>query len=214
MKPQEQLCNAGRRLEQMGLSPGASGNLSIRSVNDVFMSPTNTALGSLQPDELSRMRITADGLQHIDGPKPSKEYGLHFAMYKRDAKASAVVHVHSAHAVAASCLPPWSEYMALPPLTPYVVMRVGNVPLIPYCHPGDPHQAMLLLEHSSKFHAALLQNHGPIAAGSSLAEAITRTIEIESAARTWLLLSQHPDARVLTGEQAYALASVNHQPWY
>ena len=99
------LCGTGRRAVDLGLSPGASGNVSVRTAEHVLMSPTGVSLGELEPDVLSVLDL--DGT-HVDGPPPSKEYPLHLALYERVGDAGSVVHLHSPHATAASCLPPLS----------------------------------------------------------------------------------------------------------
>nr|WP_306270526.1 class II aldolase/adducin family protein [Ornithinimicrobium sp. HY1793] len=206
-------CSGGRHLESLGLSPGSSGNISVRVGDRVHISATGQPLGSLSADQLSVMELTADGLAHVDGPRPSKEHGLHGALYHRDPDAVCVVHLHSTHAVAASCLPPWNEHSALPPLTPYLLMRVGNLPLIPYHPPGDADQAQLLRELDIQCHGALLQNHGPVVAGRTVSEAVDRAIEIELASQTRMLVGQAPGARLLTDSETEHLTSAYGQPW-
>lgn len=209
----DEACRAGRHLDALGLSPGASGNISVRVGDRVFISATGSALATLTPDALSVMSMGSQGLVHEGGPRPSKEHGLHSALYRRDPGAVAVVHLHSTHAVAASCLPAWDAHSALPPLTPYLLMRVGNLPLLPYRPPGDPDQARMLQELDLRCHGALLQNHGPVVAGTSVAEAVDRAVEIESAAQTRMLLAGHPEARLLTQTEATHLAVTYRQPW-
>lgn len=206
-------CRGGSRLQTFGLSPGSSGNISVRVDDRVHISGTGTSLGSLTPEDLSVMELTTEGLRHVGGPRPSKEHGLHEALYLRDREAVCVVHLHSTHAVAASCLPPWDDYSALPPLTPYLLMRVGNLPLLPYRPPGDAEQATMLRDLDITCHGALLQNHGPVVAGSSVDEAVERAVEIELAAQTRILLAGHPEARQLTGPEAAHLATTYRQPW-
>lgn len=206
-------CRGGRHLESLGLSPGSSGNISVRVGDRVHISPTGAALGGLSEDGLSVMELTDGGLVHASGPRPSKEHGLHSALYLRDPEAVCVVHLHSTHAVAASCLPPWTAHSALPPLTPYLLMRVGNLPLIPYHPPGDADQAQLLRDLDITCHGALLQNHGPVVAGRTVAEAVDRAIEIELAAQTMMLVGHVPGVRVLSDDETDHLTSTYQQPW-
>lgn len=209
----EQICAAGRHLESIGLSPGSSGNISVRQGTRVWISPTGVGLGSMSPEELSGTELTDDGLIHVSGPAPSKEVALHAALYLRDAEATCVVHLHSTYAVAASCLPPWSEHSALPPLTPYLLMRMGNLPLLPYHPPGAAAQAAELRHLPLECHGALLQNHGPVVAGSSVTEAVDRAVEVETSARTRVLVGQHPQVRGLSEADAAHLAASYSRPW-
>ncbi|BBF99133.1 L-fuculose-phosphate aldolase [Pseudonocardia autotrophica] len=185
----ERLCAAGHRLAALGLSPGSSGNLSERSGDAVVVTPTGIGLADLQPHLLS---VTDAVGTHVAGARPSKEVPLHLAMYRREPDLAAVVHLHSPHVVAASCLPPFSAGSALPPATPYLVMRVGQAPLAPYAAPGSQELADGLTALPGRFTAALLAHHGSLAGGTGLDRAVDAAIELEEAARVVMLLSGSP----------------------
>ncbi|WP_399136264.1 class II aldolase/adducin family protein [Streptomyces sp. NBUA17] len=206
---EHELVAAAAHLAGLGLSPGSSGNISARDGNRVLVTPTGTDLAALDPAGLSVLDL--DG-NHLDGPAPSKEYPLHLAFYRREHATRAVVHLHSRHAAAVSCRPPWSERSALPPITPYFVMRVGQIPMLPYAPPGDPAQASDLELLTFPCRAALLQNHGPVVAGTSLRAATEAAIEVEEASALLLLLGEQP-VRHLTPAEATALARKYGTPW-
>ena len=187
----------GRSLFARGLSPGTSGNLSARSGGGWLMTPTNSSLGTLDPACLSR--LDADG-RHVDGDPPTKESWLHLALYEERPEARAIVHLHSTHAVAAACLADVDPEDVLPPLTPYYVMRVGRLPLVPYGRPGDASLTGEVRLAARKSAALLLANHGPIVAGPSLEAAASAIEEIEETAKLALLLDGRPTRR-LTPEQ-------------
>lgn len=208
----EELLIAARELAHMGLSPGSSGNVSIRHRSDVWLSASGSSLGTLTPEHLAQVSWPA-GQPDIAGPKPTKEVDLHLAMYHRDPSYRCVIHLHSPHAVAVSCLNPWASHTALAPLSPYVIMRVGNVPLIPYAPPGDAEQATLVRSSRRRFHAVLLQNHGHLVAGRTVQETLERAIEVEEAARVQLQVGYHPERRELSDEQTAELARTYGQPW-
>lgn len=197
--PEHDLVEAGALLQRLGLSPGATGNVSVRDGGRILITPTGYGLGDLDPDRLSV--LDADG-RHVSGPAPSKEFPLHMAFYRRDPQAGAVVHLHSRHAAAVSCRPAWSERSAVPPLTPYFVMRVGQTPLIPYAAPGDPGQAAVLESAPFPFRAALLQNHGPVVTGRDLAAATGAATELEEVCALLLLLGESERRLLLPGETA------------
>lgn len=205
----EELAFAGRRLVDAGLSPGSSGNISVRDGDRLLISGTGAELGRLDSDSIAQLSLTGE---RIGGAKPSKESPLHVGFYRRDPDFRAVVHVHSPHAVALSCMTPWAAHNAVPPLTPYFVMRVGQTPLLPYRHPGN---AALRddIEHAPwPVRAALLANHGAVVAGRDLGDAVDRAIELEEACRIALLTA--PDRRVeLTAEQIRELADAWNSPW-
>jgi 3-dehydro-4-phosphotetronate decarboxylase len=174
-----------RSLFDRGLSPGTSGNLSVRTLDGWLMTPTGSSFGTLDPARISR--LDSQGV-HVDGDPPTKEYPLHLAMYDERPDARAIVHLHSTHAVAVSCLADLDPDDALPPLTPYYVMRVGRLPLVPYARPGAESLADGVRARARESHALLLANHGPIVAGTSLDAAASAIEEIEETAKLVLLL--------------------------
>jgi ribulose-5-phosphate 4-epimerase/fuculose-1-phosphate aldolase len=204
-----ELVRAGAHLAALGLSPGSSGNISVRIGETIVMSPTGADLASLEADKLSRLTLAGD---FIDGPKASKEFPLHQAMYARDPSVSSVVHLHSPHAAALSCTEPWAAHSALPPITPYLVMRVGQVPLIPYAAPGNVSQGSHINGLDFDFRAVLLQNHGPLTAGTSVQQAVDAIIEIEEAAKLVLLLQDRP-ARLLSDAEILELTRTYGTSW-
>ncbi|MEU2681368.1 class II aldolase/adducin family protein [Streptomyces sp. NPDC007107] len=207
--PRTELAAAGARLAALGLSPGSSGNLSVRIDDHILITPTGADLAHVDPDGLS---VLAPDGTHLDGPRPSKEFPLHSAFYRRDPATRAVVHLHARHSTAVSCLDPWSARSAVPPLTPYFVMRVGQTPLLPYAPPGDAGQAEDLARLPFPFRAALLQNHGPVLAGPTMARAVDAAVELEEVSALLLALGER-SPRLLTPGEAGALASAYGSPW-
>ena len=197
-KLREEICSVGASLFQRGLTFGSTGNISVRLADGGWlMTPTNASLGALDPASLSH--FDAAGRQ-VGGDPPTKEAFLHLAMYGQRADAGAVVHLHSTHSVAVSILDDVDPADVLPPLTAYFVMRVGRLPLVPYFAPGDQALAKAVETLAGKHHAVLLANHGPVVAGSSLANAQYATEELEETAKLFLMLKSLP-VRALTAEQ-------------
>jgi ribulose-5-phosphate 4-epimerase/fuculose-1-phosphate aldolase len=191
------IVEVGRSLFDRGLSPGTSGNLSVRLDDGFLMTPTNSSLGALEPGRLSHLDPEG-GLR--EGDPPTKEAWLHLAMYAERPESEAIVHLHSTHAVAVACLDDVDPDDVLPALTPYYVMRVGRLPLVPYGRPGDDTLSGAVRERARTSHALLLANHGPIVAGVSLESAASAAEEIEETAKLVLLLRGLP-TRPLTREQ-------------
>ena len=132
----EEICRFARSLFERGLTPGSSGNISVRLDDGGWLvTPTNASLGFLDPANLARL-VAAGTL--IGGDRPTKEIPLHAALYDSRSSARAVVHLHSTHAVAVTMLPDIYPQSVLPPLTPYFLMKCGSVALLPYYRPGDP----------------------------------------------------------------------------
>jgi ribulose-5-phosphate 4-epimerase/fuculose-1-phosphate aldolase len=196
----EAICVLGAKLAARGLCPGTSGNISARIDDGWLMTPTNSSLGELDPARLSRLDATG---RHVAGDPPTKEALLHRSVYDVRPKDGAIVHLHSTHAVAFSCLDPSCQHNAqttLPPLTAYFVMRVGKLPLVPYFKPGDPKLADAIREYAKGHRAVLLANHGPVVAGTSLSAASASIEELEETAKLHLLL-QGLKARTLSDVQ-------------
>ena len=194
----DDICRVGASLFDRGLTAGSSGNISVRLPDGGWlMTPTNASLGNLDPERLARFDA---GGRHLSGDAPTKEALLHFAMYGERATAGAVVHLHSTHATAVSILRDVDPADVMPALTAYYIMRVGRLPLVPYFAPGDPDLAHAVRAMAGRHHAVLLANHGPVVAGTSLADAQYATEELEETARLFLLLQSHA-LRTLTAAQ-------------
>ena len=197
-KARDEICRVGASLFDRGLTAGSSGNISVRLTDGGWlMTPTNVSLGALDPARLSRLDAAG---QLISGDAPTKEAFLHLSMYSERSDATAVVHLHSSHATAVSILRDVDPNDVLPALTAYYVMRVGRLPLVPYFAPGDPDLAHAVRALASRHHAVLLANHGPVVAGTSLANAQHATEELEETAKLFLML-QHQALRLLTPQQ-------------
>lgn len=182
----EAICRFGRSLFERGLTPGSSGNISLRLDDGGWLvTPTNASLGFLDPARLSRLDAAG---RLISGDAPTKEIPLHSAIYETRGSAKAIVHLHSTHSVAVSMLPGINPRAALPPLTPYYAMRVGPCALLPYYRPGDPAVAEAIKGLAGRYSAVLLSNHGPVVAGESLEAAVYATEELEETAKLFLLL--------------------------
>lgn len=198
-----ELVELGASFFRRGLTFGRTGNLSaVDTDGTILMTPTGVSLERLRVGALSR--VTADG-DHIGGPRPTKEAFLHLAMYRSRPHAKAVVHTHSTHSVAVSCLRDVDSANALPVLTAYYAMRVGQLPLLPFHAPGDRALGPIAELAAARHHALLLANHGPIVAGDDLASAADALEEIEETAKLLLLLRGHA-VRPVTADDAERLS--------
>ena len=201
-KLREKICRCGASLFNRGLTFGSAGNISVSLPGGGWLiTPTNASLGELDPAEISK--LDAQG-HHVSGAKPSKEAFLHQVMYAQRPSCEAVVHLHSTHSVAVSCMHGIDEHDCLPPLTAYYVMRVGQLPLVPYYPPGDESLALAVEKLADKHHALLLANHGPVVSGVSLDAAMNSTEELEETAKLFLLL-RGSQTRPLTPSQVEVL---------
>ncbi|OYW61452.1 MAG: aldolase [Rhizobiales bacterium 17-65-6] len=182
----EEICRFARSLFERGLTPGSSGNISVRLDDGGWLvTPTNASLGFLDPATLSRLDPQG---RLLEGTAPTKEMPLHSALYDTRTRARAIVHLHSTHAVAVSMLPDVDPKSVLPPLTPYSLMRAGQVALLPYYRPGDPAVAGAIRGLAGRYASVLLANHGPVVAGETLEAAVYAMEELEETAKLHLLL--------------------------
>lgn len=197
----------GASIFARGLTPGRTGNLSCRIGDEIVVTPTGASLGSVDAGRLAI--IDLDG-RPVRGGLPTKEAAMHAALYRSRPGARAVVHLHSTHAVAVSCLADLDADSALPSLTAYFAMRVGRLPLVPYFAPGDPALGVAVEEVAHEHHAMLLANHGSVVAGDDLHSAADAAEEIEETALLALLLHGR-STRPLTADQVDALGAARTQ---
>ncbi|MEL6478093.1 MAG: aldolase [Pseudomonadota bacterium] len=181
----EDICRFAASFFERGLTGGSSGNLSARTEDGgLLVTPTGSSFGTLDPARISR--LDAAGTL-IDGDPPTKEMPLHTAFYDTRAAAGAVVHLHSTYCVAISMLPEIDPDNVLPPITPYSIMRLGKVKLLPYFRPGDAAMGEAVRGLAGKRSAVLLANHGPVVAAKTLEAAVYAMEELEETARLALL---------------------------
>lgn len=195
------IVSLARSLFERGYSVGSAGNISVRLGEGFLMTPTNSCLGRLDPDRLSR--LDGDG-RLLDGDPPTKELPLHFSYYRARPRAGAVVHLHSTYAMALSCLADTDPDDAIPAITPYIVMLVGRVPVIPYTMPGSSAIEPLITAKAPDHAAVLLANHGTVVAAETLEKTVFAAEELEEAARLVFLTRGLP-VRQLTDQQIAGL---------
>ena len=197
-KLREQICLLAKAMFDRGLTGGSTGNISARTEDGgLLVSPTGSSFGRLDPAELSRFDAAG---RHIAGLKPTKEMPLHSAFYETRKSAGAVVHLHSCHSVAWSMMPEIDPDNVLPPLTPYAIMKLGKVQLLPFFMPGDAAMGEALRSLGGKRSAVLLANHGPVVAGKDVEAACNAIEELEETAKLAIMMRGF-DARALTPAQ-------------
>lgn len=203
-KLREEIARLSTSLFDRGFSVGSAGNISAAVEDGILMTPTNSCLGFLDPARISKLDRAGN---HVSGDKPSKEVFLHRAFYETRPQAGAVVHLHSTFATALSCLADTDPDDCVPPLTPYVVMRVGKVKLLPYVKPGDERMGDMIRALGGRHAAVLLANHGPVVSGRDIASAVYAAEELEETAKLLVLLRDAPK-RLLTAENVAELNAV------
>ena len=184
----DMMCRFARSLYDRGLAHGSTGNISARTDDGgLLVTPTGSSFGWLEPERISR--FDAEG-RHISGDPPTKEMPLHSAFYDtRGTRAGAVVHLHCHHAVALSMLPETDHDDALPPYTPYSIMQLGRVKVLPYFQPGDPAMGEAVRSLDGQRSAVILANHGPVVTAGTLEKAVYAMEELEETARLAITLT-------------------------
>ena len=206
----EQICMLARSLFDRGLTHGSTGNISARTEDGgLLVSPTGTSFGRLDPARLSRFDAAG---QLVDGDPPTKEMPLHTGFYDTRGTAGAVVHLHSCHSVALSMLPDVDEDNFLPALTPYGIMKLGKVKLLPFFLPGDPAMGEAVRGLAGKRSAVMLANHGPVVAGKDVEAACNAIEELEDGARLAMML-RGTQARGLSEDQISQIVTKFNVEW-
>ncbi len=212
----DEIARVGRSLFERGYVHASAGNISVRLADGgFFITPSDACLGALDPARLAR--VDAQGFQ-TEGDRASKTLALHRRIYEADAAARCVIHTHSTNLVALTLEGVWSADDIVPPITPYFVMKVGHVPLIPYHRPGDPAVAELVAARigamagrGTPIRAVMLERLGPNVWHRSPAEASAVLEELEETARLWRQCQPRPAP--LTETQIDALRSSFGAAW-
>ena len=206
----EQICLLAKSLYDRGFTHGSTGNISARTEDGgLLVSPTGTSFGHLDPAQLSRFDAASN---HIDGDKPTKEMPLHTAFYDTRSVAGAVVHLHSCHSVAWSMMPDADEDNFLPPMTPYAIMKLGKVKLLPFFMPGDAAMGDAVRGLAGKRSAVMLANHGPVVSAKDVGAACYAVEELEENAKLAMLMRGF-DAKMLTPDQVQNLVTKFDVDW-
>ncbi|NKX45662.1 aldolase [Roseicyclus persicicus] len=206
----DRICLLAKSLFDRGLTGGSTGNISARTPDGgLLVSPTGTSFGRLDPGRLSRFDAAG---RLVDGDPPTKEMPLHAAFYDTRSTAGAVVHLHSCHAVALSMMPDVDPDDFLPPLTPYAIMKLGRVKLLPFFLPGDPAMGDAVRGLAGKRSAVMLANHGPVVAGADVEAACNAIEELEDTARL-AMLTRGLSPRMLTPGEVQRLVTRFDVEW-
>jgi ribulose-5-phosphate 4-epimerase/fuculose-1-phosphate aldolase len=186
-----ELVRVGASLHARGFAHGTAGNISARLGDGWLITPTDACLGALEAARLAK--VDAQGM-HASGDVPSKTLALHRAVYAAEPSARCVLHTHSTHLVALTLAGAWRDDAIVPPVTPYVVMKVGRVPLVPYARPGAPEVAAQVAAQIRRANAegrrlrgVMLERLGPVVWHESAGAAMAALEELEETAKIWLL---------------------------
>ena len=185
------ICATGASLHARGYVHASAGNISMHLDDGSFLiTPTDACLGTLQASELAHVSQTAQ----ISGARASKTLALHQAIYASEPHARCVIHTHATHLVSLTLQGVWHADDIVPPITPYYVMKVGHIPLVPYHRPGH-HEvvrrvAALIQQRQMQgkpLRGVMLDRLGPVVWHDSPASASAVLEELEETAKLWLM---------------------------
>ncbi len=203
----EEICRIGALMFQRGHVVGSAGNISARIDDGFLITPTDACLAMLDPARLARLNAAGE---QISGDRGSKTIVLHRSIYAANPAVQAVAHSHSTHLVALSTITEPGTAIA-PPLTPYSMMKVGPIPLIPYRRPGAPEVADLVRPHILSSCGVMLQALGPVIWRRSVTDCFFALEELEETAKLALLLRDR-DPRLLSEIEIAELRQVFGDP--
>lgn len=203
----QEITKAGRRLWEDGLVAHTDGNISVRLDSEwVLITPSGVNKGALKPHQILKVRLQ-DGSTDGNG-KPSVETPIHIAVYQIRPDINAVVHAHPPYATAFAA----AGIALTEPVFPEMIVRFGEIPLVPYATPGTDRLAELVAEALKDHDAALLQNHGAITAGRTLEEACGLMEALEWTAKGLWLAKAMGNAIALTPTEIARLFAMRPTP--
>lgn len=206
----ESICTFARSLHGRGLTHGSTGNISARTPDGgLLVTPTGASFMNLDPARLSEFDAR---MTFVGGDKPTKEMPLHQAFYDTRSTAGAIVHLHSCHSVALSMMPDADADDFLPQLTPYPIMKLGRVKLLPYFMPGDMAIGEAIRGLAGRRSAVMLANHGPVVAGKDLESAVYAIEELEASAQL-AMMTRGLNPRALSDDAVARLVRTFDVEW-
>ena len=199
MMLREELCATARRMSELGLTPGMSGNVSARSPVGMLVTPSGMPYASLQPADVVEMKL--DGTCRPGQRAPSTEWRLHRDLYGARADVMAIVHTHSMYCTAIAML-----RRPIPAVHYSIVLaNTDEIPCAEYATFGSPELAGAAVRALGSGDACLLANHGMIALGKSLPAALRLAAEVETLAAQYWHAAQLGTPHVLDRDQLLAV---------
>ncbi len=195
----EQLCKTAQKLATLGLNKGTSGNCSVRDENGFIITPSGVDIEAMSVSSMVKMEI--NGSFEI-GKKPSSEWFFHRDIYQQRPEVNAVIHTHSMFATTIACL-----HRDIPPFHYMIAVAGGDsIRCAPYALFGTQALSDAAMHALEGRKACLLANHGMIATGASLEEALAVAVEVENLCEQyWRLLQLTPSPYLLSEDEMQAV---------
>jgi ribulose-5-phosphate 4-epimerase/fuculose-1-phosphate aldolase len=204
----EELITFSRLLYDRKLIHATGGNTSVRKGEFVWISQTGAVLGELSEEQVVKVDLQGNVLS---GSAPSKEMGMHLAMFRARKQVNAVIHAHPTFSIAHSTTISGENLDAVPPYTAAFYMRAGKVPVIPY-HPSGAHSLHEAVEAlAGTYHALLLRQHGLLVSGKNMSDALGIVEEIEQCCQVAVATGMRGEG--LTEEQRQGIDTAMGRVW-
>jgi L-fuculose-phosphate aldolase len=198
----DELVATARRMSELGLSPGTTGNVSVRTARGFVVTPSGMAYDQLRGDDA--VAIDLDGTIHPGQRTPSTEWRLHRDILAARPDTQAIVHTHSLYCTTVACL-----RRPIPAVHYMIVLGGGDeIPCAEYATFGTAELASSVVRALGRGRACLMANHGMVALGDSLAGALRLAADIETLAAQYWHAAQLGQPHVLPHDE---LDRVRHQ---
>lgn len=192
----QQLLDASQRLVELGLNRGTAGNASVRYEDDMFITPSALPVADMTTASMVHMDLEGNVLQ---GGKPSSEWRFHRDIYKARSEIGAVLHMHSTYATTIACLG-----KDVPAVHYHIAIAGGDsIRCTPYTVFGEQNLSDLALEALRDRKACLLGNHGMIALGTDLHDALSVAQEVEYLCEIYWRTLQAGEPQILSAQQMH-----------
>lgn len=196
-KERREIVSFGRKMVTSGLTAGTGGNLSIlnRKKNLIAITPSGVDYFEMSPQDIV---LVGMGGRVVETPKynPSSELLLHLALYQKRGDIQAVVHTHSVYATTLASLG-WE----IPPFHYLVAYSGKKVPLAPYATFGSEELARNVANAIGEHHAVLMEGHGVVTVGPTLARAFETAEIVEYVARVYCQAKNLGEPNLLSNEE-------------
>lgn len=203
-----EIARVARQIAQNGLSRSSDGNISVRlSEQRILITPASAYKAWLEPDQIVQIDLDGNLCSRRSPQKPSSEYLMHLAVYRHRQDVKAVIHAHPPHAVALTLIR--QPFPAA--LVPEGLTALGEVPTVPYARPGTAQMGEQLVPYLASHDVLLLDHHGSLTVGKTLAEALIKLERLEAIAQLWMLARNAGEIIPLPeAERACLKGSVSH----
>lgn len=200
------ILDAGQRVYAKSMVAANDGNISCRlNSGSILITASGISKGYMKKEMLVEVDLHGKILK--GEAKPSTETTMHIGLYFSNPEIGAIVHAHPAYATAFACTgKPLSAA-----ILPEAIVNLGEIPLLPYYHPGSMELAKAASAYAYTHKALLLANHGAITWGKDLKTALFRMESLEHYAKILFYAQQLGDIRTLSPQQIEDLANIHHK---